>query len=136
MEETEMAMKQHFVTFLSPGTFVAEQTTKEIDFWDTDTAVKMSKKIKERYGALPYGFYFSTRERQDNELDSKETKTSNMYYLGGKIETLEEVKARKDPKEKILISNMEINGWERIVINTNSWKWTQPLEKDDVVLDV
>jgi hypothetical protein len=31
---------------------------------------------------------------------------------------------------------MEVNGWDRIITNDNSWRWTQPLGKDDVVLDV
>ena len=31
-------------------------------------------------------------------------------------------------------THMENNGYDRIVVNTNSWKWTQPLEQDDVVL--
>lgn len=128
-------MKKHFVTFLSPGSFCSEQTQKPIDEWDVETAKDMVRNIKERHGATPYGFYFSTRERKDDELDSKVTKTSSMYYLGGKIETLAEVKARKDPNDKILISNMECNEWDRIITNTNSWKITQPLGKDDIVLE-
>ena len=128
-------MKKHFVTFCSPGTFVAEQTTKPIDAWDVDKAKKMSKEIKERYGATPYGFFFSTRKRKDDELDSKIIKESGMFYLGGKIFTLKMLKERNDPKDKILISNMECNGWKKIVENNNSWKWTQPLRKGDKVLD-
>ena len=128
-------MKKHFVTFLSPGTFEAEQSTKPIDSWDIDTAVEMSSGIKERYGALPYGFYFSTRSRGDDELDSKEVDRSHMFYLGGEVLTLDQVKAKNDPGDRILISNMECNKWDRIVVNSNSWKWTQPLEKDDVVLN-
>ena len=129
-------MKQHFVTFYSPGTFFAEQTTKPIDSWDVDKAIEISKSIIERHSALPYGFCFTTRERKDDELDSKETERSHMYYLGGEILTIEQVKERNDPDDKILISNMECNGYDRIVVNTNSWKWTQPLNKNDVVLFV
>lgn len=129
-------MEKHFVTFCSPGTFVAEQTTRNIDAWDIDAAIAMAKGIKERYNALPYGFYFTTRARNDDELDSKEVAKSPMYYLGGEIFTLDQVKAKNNPNDRILISNMEINGYNRIVVNTNSWKWTQPLNKDDVVLDV
>lgn len=128
-------MQKHFVTFYSPGTFVAEQTTKPIDSWDVDLAVSMSKEIKERHNALPYGFRFSTRERGENDLDSHETKTSAMYYLGGKVYTLKQLKALNDPSNDILVSNMECNGWRRVVVNTNSWKWTQPLMKGDKVLN-
>ena len=129
-------MKKHFVIFFSPGTFVAEQSREPIDSWDIDKAVKMSKDIKERHEAIPYGFCFTTRERKDHELDSQEIKRSGIYYLGGEVVTLEDIRARNDPKDKILISNMECNKWNKIVVNTNSWKWTQPLEKNDVVLNV
>ena len=128
-------MKQHFVTFLSPGTFVCEETAKPIKDWDIKKAIKMSKSITERYNAKPFAFQFSTRERSAKELDSKVIKTSGFYYLGGKVLTLDEVKQQM-PQEKILISNMECNKWNKIIINTNSWKVTQPLMKDDVVLEM
>ena len=128
-------MKKHFVTFLSPGTFVAEQTTKEIDAWDVDQAIEMSRSISERYGAKPYGFYFTTRSRADDELDSRVTERSGTYYLGGKIETIDDVRARNDPSERILLSNMECNGWNRIIVNTNSWKVTQPFGDGDTLLE-
>ena len=127
-------MKQHFVTFYSPGTFLAEDTTKPIISWDVDVAVKMARKITERYNATPYGFCFATRTRTAKDLDSKETARSGMYFLGGTVRTLAEVKAANDPDEKILLRNMEGNHYERVITNCNSWKWTQPLKKGDVVL--
>lgn len=127
-------MKQHFVTFCSPGTFISEQSSIKVNSWDVNEAKKMAKGIKERHGATPYGFYFSTRERKENELDSKVVKTSPMHYLGGKVETLEEVKARNDPKEETLRWNMQTNGYNRIIVNTNSYKSTFPLKDEDIVL--
>ena len=128
-------MIKHFVTFYSPGTFLAESTTKEIESWSTDLALKMVIDIKERHGATPYGFQFSTRERGETDFNSHETEKSPLYYLGGEILTLEQVKDRKDPSDKTLISNMECNGWNKIIVNTNSWKWVQPLKNSDVILD-
>lgn len=128
-------MKQHFVTFLSPGTFVHEDTTKPIDSWVAAKAMEMAHDIQERYAATPFAFYFTTRSREENELDSKQTAKSHRYFLGGKVETLTEVKARATDSDRILISNMECNRWDRIITNTNSWKVTQPLEPEDVVLD-
>ena len=128
-------MKKHFVTFYSPGTFFAEKSEKPISSWDIEKAKEMAKGIKERYGSTPYGFRFSTRERKDDELDSKVAKTSGMYYLGGKVETLAQVKKRATDKDSILISNMECNGWKKIITNDNSWRISQPLEKGDVVLE-
>lgn len=128
-------MTKHYVVFYSPGTFVSEQSQKEIDTWDINAAREMARSIQERHGATPYGFQFITRGRYDDELDSREIDRSSMYYLGGKVETIEEVFARNDPKEEILRENMKINGYNRIIVNTNSWKSTFPLNDSDVVLD-
>lgn len=128
-------MQKHFVTFYSPGTFCAETTTKPIKSWDVEAAMMMAHEIVERYGATPYGFRFSTRERGDNDLDSHVAKSSCLYHLGGKVETLAEVDARNDPKEEFLRSNMRGNGYDKIVVNDNSWRSTLPLGKDDVILD-
>lgn len=130
-----MSAHAHFVTFYAPGTFVAESTTREIDSWDVEKAMEMARGMKMRYNAAPYGFRFTTRARRDDELDSRQIDQSPFYFLGGKVETIDEVRRRNDPKERILLSNMECNGYDRIIINTNSFKWTQPLEKDDIVLD-
>lgn len=127
-------MQQHFVTFYSPGTFVAEDTTKPIAAWNVDDAVAMAALISERHGAKPYGFQFTTRGREPHELDSKVIAKSPMHYIGGKIETLDEVRSRGLESERILLSNMECNGWNRIWRATAGWSWTQPLKPEDVVI--
>lgn len=128
-------MQQNFVIFLSPGTMFSEETMKPIDTWDIDEAVEMSRNVLERYNATPYGFYFITKSRNDNDLDSKETARSNFYYLGGNIISLGELKIKNDPNDRILIQNMESNHWDAIVENTNSWKVVQPLRETDVILE-
>lgn len=130
----KMVMEKDFVIFYSPGTLVAETTICPIDSWNLDVAIQMSRKIRERHGARPYGFCFITKRRTDEELDSREIKRSCMYYLGGSVLTLREVRARKDPRDKVLISNMECNGYDRVVQNDNSYRWTMPLKEGDVVL--
>lgn len=130
-----MEMSQHFVTFYSPGTFVSETTEKPIDSWDVEKAMEMAHHIVERYGATPYAFRFTTRGRGPRDLDSKETARSGMYYLGGRIETLNEVLARNDPNERILRSNMKNNGINRIVVNENSYRSTHSFTESDVLLD-
>jgi hypothetical protein len=129
-----MVMKKHFVVFYSPGTLVSETTEKPIASWDVEKAKKMARAIKERHGATPYGFRFSTRERKATELDSKETKYSGMYYLGGRILTLEDVK-REMPKEETLIWNMTNNHIKKIIINDNSWRTMQAFGKGDKLVE-
>lgn len=134
MERSRMSkMQQHFVTFYSPGTMVAETSAQPIGGWDADEAIRLAGEISERHGARPYGFRFTTRAREDDELDSRVVATSPMHYFGVKVETLAEVESRNDPKEKILRDNMRCNGWDRIVTTTSGWRWTQPLGADDLV---
>jgi hypothetical protein len=127
--------RKHFVTFYSPGTFIAEDTTLEAPSWDVKWAAEKAREICARHAAKPYGFQFTTRSRGPEDLDSEVSATSPLYYLGGKVETLAEVKARATPDDSILVSNMECNGFDRIITNNNSWRWTQPLRDTDVVLD-
>src|SRR4030042_1824171 len=95
----------------------------------------MAHSIVERHNATPYGFYFTTRGRGPEDLDSKQITRSGIYYLGGKVMTLAEVKARHDPGDRILIENMECNHFARVIENANSWRTTMPLYEGDVVLD-
>lgn len=129
-------MEKHFVKFFSSGTFVAEQTVKEIDSWDVDKAIEMSKEITERYGAKPYGFRFFTKGRTEADLDSKVIAKSGIYFINGVVETLEEIKAKGDPNNRILISNMECNGWDKVVTTHNPYKWTQPFGVNDAIVTV
>lgn len=128
-----MTVTAHFVTFYSPGSFVAETTSEPVDSWDPAAALARAGQITERHGAKPYGFRFTTRTRTDAELDSRVTATSPMYYFGCKVETLAEVQAR-DPGS-ILAENMRINDIARIVTATSGYRHSAPLKDEDVVLD-
>lgn len=127
-------MKKHFVTFFSPGTMFSEESTEEIETWDVEEARKRADNIVERHDATPYGFQFVTRERGEEDFDSKETERSNMYYINCRVETLEEIEERNDPDESILRSNMRNNGYNRVAITTKGWKGTYPLRENDIVI--
>lgn len=128
-------MVKHFVVFYSPGTFLTEDTEKEIASWDVQEAMKMADHITERYGATPFGFQFISRARGDKDFEAKEFKRSFTYYLGGQIFTREEVEARNLPDEETLRWNMRVNKIDRIIQNDNSWRFTAALKPTDVVLD-
>ena len=127
-------MEQHFVTFYSPGTFVAETTDKPIDSWDVDAALDLMAEVTERHGAKPYGFRFITRSRADNDLDSHVSDRSGMYYVDMVVRTLAELQRDNKPEERILRSNMESNGYDAVVQTTKGWLWTQPLQDGDQVI--
>lgn len=59
-----------------------------------------------------------------------------MYYINGVVETLEELKAENDSDRRILISNMESNGWDKVVTTKNPYIWTQPFYEGDTVVPI
>ena len=126
-------MKKRYVTFYSPGTFVAEQTVKCVASWDVKKAVAMLPGITERYNAKPYGFQFHTMRRGLRDMHPKEIERSPMYYVNCKVQTLEDVEA-EGPVTATLAQNMRSNNWDRVITTTEGWKWTQPLRDGDVVL--
>ena len=58
-----------------------------------------------------------------------------MHFLGGKVETIEEIEARNDPKESILRSNMRGNGIALVVVNTNSYRSTHEFAGEHFIVD-
>jgi hypothetical protein len=126
-------VKKRFVTFFSPGTMVAESTTKCVASWDIDKAVAMMADVKERHGARPYGFQFYTMRRGLRDFEPKEIDRSPFYYVNCKVQTLEDIEA-EGPASATLAQNMKTNKWERVVTTTEGYKWTQPIRENDVVL--
>lgn len=136
-------MRKDFVTFLSPGTFVHEQTTKPIDKWDIPAACEMSTSIVERYGARPFCFYFTTvltaepvpdGEGGTLEVCPKEVARSGTHFLGGTVLTIHDVEARARPGDEILASNMRFN-WPVVVETSNGFRSVNPFVQDDVIVD-
>lgn len=133
---------KHFVIFASPGSFVSETSERPIESWDTKLAVGIAETIKERYGATPYGFQFETRlVAQDipdgyggtMQVQPKTVKKSGMYYFG-KLETLDEIKAKRDPRNKILISNMECNDWPIMAMTTRGYSHASIFSEADFLV--
>lgn len=139
-----MATTIHRVIFYSPGTFVSEQSSREIASWDTATACEMASGITERYGARPYAFAFVTHVTAPDVPDGqggtlkvqpRETARSGMHFIDGKVLTVEDIEARHDPKDSILLSNMR--GSFPIVVETvNGYRSTHPFEERDITVNV
>lgn len=136
-------MRKHYVTFLSPGTLFNETTMKPIDAWNPAIATAMAETILERYNAKPYAFVFSTVisappvvvEGETLVVKEKQIAESGRFFLGGKVESFDDVDLRAAPNESILRSNMRGNGYWYVITNTNSFKSTQPFDETDVVVD-
>src|SRR5690606_28579338 len=135
-------IRKHYVTFFSPGTFFSEQSTKDIESWDTTKAVEMAEKISERYNAKPYGFCFKTFKtlesirdgNEEFEVKPKLEKTSGTYYLGGTLKTYEQVLQEDKKENEILLSNMRCNDWWVVIVNTNSFVFTKEFDENDFIV--
>lgn len=140
-------MRKHLVTFYSPGTLFPETTTKDIPSWDPRVAAQWAKDIVERHGARPFAFRFSTilmAEPIDDgeggklEVTPREVAKSGTHFLGGRLNTLDEVELRGDPNEEILLWNMNANRWPIVCILNESGRYrsSQPFEVEDVLCHV
>ena len=126
-------MKAHFVRFYAPGVITAEVYDYLINRWDVDEAVELAKTAISRNNSNIYGFCFLTKERKAKELDSHIVKESRMYYLCGKLRTLEEIRREGNPGNRILLLNMEGNHWSKVVETRGVW--TLPFHDGDTILD-
>jgi formylmethanofuran dehydrogenase subunit E len=101
---------KQYVRYFIPSILVDETTTMEFN-----------GNIKEAIENAPRGahkFQFHKRtdvEDGENLFRGKEEITSPQYYIDAKVYTLEEVKMQF-PEKDILISNMECNKFDRIVM--------------------
>lgn len=127
-------MKKDFVIFYSPGTFVAETTVRQVPSWNIPKALKLMTDVKERHGAVPYGFRFTTKKRGLRDFEPKEVAKSGMYYVNCRVETLDEIMNRGDPEESTLLENMRRNGWDKVVSPKTGWSWSQPFKEGDTLL--
>lgn len=139
-----VTVRKHYVTFYSPGTFFTESTMKPIPDWDTKVAVEMSKKVLERHNAKPYAFRFSTMleaEPVDDgeggmlKVEPKEVEDTGLFFLGGTLRNIDEIRKKADKEESILLSNMEGNDYPIIIENRNSWRFTGPFSEKDCIVD-
>lgn len=135
-------MRRHYVTFMSPGTFVAETREVAIHRWDVETASKLAAGIVERHGARPFGFRFSTRVERgpvdDGEggtlrVEPRTVEQSGMYYLGGEVQRYTDLIRRPD-SSSALTSNMRGNGWPLCIVVVNGYRSTHPFEPTDAIV--
>ncbi len=139
-----MIRRQEYAVFYSPGTMFAEQTSRPIENRDLRAAVAIGETIVERYSARPYGFRFETRIVADPIPDgvggtlavaSKTIDTSGLHFLGGRLETIDDVAARADKREETLLWNMRVNDHPIVCITENGFRSTQPFGATECIVD-
>jgi len=121
-------MIKTFIEFLYPGIFVSESSAQEIDHKDPKKVVIP----KNCFGFRFYDCEIVKSKKYPNEtLVGRAKNHSGWFYINSEILTLKEVE-KKMPEATILISNMKINKWKKIV-NTSFGQSLQ-LRAGDTIL--
>ena len=98
---------KHYVQFLYPGTLFLGTLAKEVS--SRDLEVEAPKEC--------FGYRFFDRQEsvaKDGEVLIGGAKNYSGTHYFGKLMTLGDVK-REVPNSNILVSNMEVNGYDRVV---------------------
>lgn len=111
----------YYVTFMAPGSFVAESWKREVPSPDP-------RKVK-----WPGNAYAFTMHQREDVIDGETVYNGQPQQIGktyyhpdSKVQSLDE--ARTDPRATpILISNMECNDWKQIIW-TRWGNWPQPFD--------
>lgn len=116
-------MLKHYVRVLHAGSFFSEDESRPVERRDP-ALVSLD--------GWAYGFWFEDREEVDagGETLTGPWKNRSPRYLQGEVFDLERVK-REVPNSDILQSNMECNGWSRVLRCKQGFI---DLRDDDVVL--
>lgn len=118
---------QTYITWFTPGSFVSNELTQPVDTRTLPKAASIPK------NAFAFRFFDRVETTADDgELLSGPVKNiSGMHYFG-KSMTYDEVAALPGDMQ-ILLSNMRVNGYERVV-RTDLGNF-QPLNPGDVVME-
>lgn len=129
---TGLEYVQDYVQFLFPGTLFCEKTVRKISPGDHMT---------HRPGEIPEGcFGYQFFSRVLTELDNGKVHYGEAYdhsakYYFGTVQTYDDIENLNEQTTDfdILLSNMRINNWDRVVKTTQGNY--MPLEQGDVVLE-
>ena len=118
-------MKKTFVTFLSPGIMFPEYETVEVLSRDIDE-LDIPDNV--------YAFHFFDRIEEEIDgvvLKSEALNESPRYLYNGRVMSRSEIMVEV-PNNKILLSNMESNGWY-YMFRSHLGNF-QPIWEDDIIV--
>ncbi len=121
-----MVEQKTYVEFSFCGAVVDEVLSFEVESRDIGS-------LRVPDGAFGFQFFDQLSTMVGKvELVSGRLNKSPMHYYGGRVMTLEEVRAEM-PEERILILNMECNGYDRVIqCRYGNFK---PFDADDVYVE-
>ncbi|KQW72338.1 hypothetical protein [Ensifer sp. Root127] len=124
-------MSTKHIRFLFDASFKSTEYVVETSSWDVEAAAGIAHRLTLERGVQPYAFWFESREPGHGP----EPKISGTYYLGGKLQTLDELRAENDPSAVIMIHHLEARGIERVVTTNCPCLASFPFRDGDHILE-
>ena len=100
-------MQKTYVEILYPGAFVSGTEVRPVDSRDP-------AKFQAPEGCFGYRFFDREEVVSGDEVLAGKPKNYSETHYFGKAMTVDEVKSEV-PNSRILVSNMQENGWDRVV---------------------
>ncbi len=123
------------VTFYRPGSFFSEESTQEVTTHDPKEIAKLAPEHSFCFTIRDYVAKTTIVDGEEFEKTEAEGESTGRFYIGGSVYTVDEMRAQfgEDSDKRILISNMESNGWPAVIqCKTGNW---QPFGEKDELLE-
>jgi len=115
-------MIKNYVEFIYAGTFLSESSTEAIG--------SRNQEIVMPEGAYGYRLFDRVEHTIDGELLVGKGKNYSAWHYKGEVYDAERVE-REVPNSSVLLSNMRINGWSKVLKCNQGFI---PLRDNDVVI--
>lgn len=105
--------RKAYVEYYFAGSFFIESSIKPTK----DRNVKNLKVPDEAFGFQFFDIIETTKTKNGKKITSKSNplNASPIYYYGGEIMTIAEVRKKKIPNAHTIISNMKANNWSKVI---------------------
>lgn len=108
-----------YVRYYYEGKYIDHIVHREIETESVDDIINDIQSID---GIWPYRFQFVTRHpEKETSGEWSISNVSHMYFVNGKIRTLDELIKENNPNNKVLIGNMKSNNYDKIIESTHGW---------------
>ncbi|MBB6487942.1 hypothetical protein [Rhizobium lusitanum] len=122
-------MNNEFAVFAFAGNFSSTERRVAIQSRNVEYAEGIAQQMTIECGFQPVAFRFETMS-DDGSIQNR----SGWFYLGGTVETLQDITGKNEPGDSRLIHFLEESGLNKIVTNNCPYLVRFPLRDQDQVL--
>ena len=130
---SKLTEPDHFVTYLFSPDSCSKPITVPSPAWDPRHAIERIDTVCGTHRHRPHRFYFTTPHDANHGFTNPTR--SHMYYLGGFVETQQQVLERTSPQSPLYRSMVDKNVHQVVTIQRDTIH-TYPLTPNDIVMNM